>query len=74
MGSIIWSFDRLFPFPKSHWIEGKLKMIVAASVNLIHCVRENPASTVKKIGFRFDGNSEMGFLRCAYDQILHFRG
>ena len=74
MGSIIWSFGRLLPSPSSHWIEGVLKMIVEASLALIQCVRENAASTVKMTGFRFEGSSEMEFLRCTYDQILHFRG
>lgn len=73
MGSITWSFDRLFPFSSSHWIEGKLKTILEASVALIHCVRENTASTVKTIGFRVKGSSEMECLRCAYDQILDVR-
>lgn len=57
-------YCRLFPFPKERWIAGELKMVMDATVALCQCVRENAASTVKTIGFRFEGSEQMEYLRC----------
>ena len=60
-------YCNLLPFPRSEFVEGELKVIMEATVALQQCVRENVASTVRTIGFRFEGSEQMEFLRCWKD-------
>lgn len=57
-------YFHLLPFPREGWMTGELKMVMEATGALCQCVRETAASTVKTIGFRFEGSDELEFLRC----------